>query len=219
MDKFFKYTGRNVKQAKDGFDRFVSKLKENNHTLLSDYTKSSDKILIDFQCGHEPHWISASKYVQGRGCPYCSKCGKSYGEESLKNAIKENGHELLSDYKSAREKVLIDFKCGHEPYLITPDSYKSCHGCPKCAGHCPEQAKEELFKMIEFNDHELLSDYKSTHKKVLIDFKCGHEPHWISPAHYKNGRSCPKCPDVSQINAKNRFIKKMDECGYTLLTE
>ena len=189
------------------------------HILLSEYVNNSTKVLVDFKCGHEPHWVRPDKYKKNGRCIKCLKKGKEYGEETLLELINKNNHELLSEYVNARTKVLIDFKCGHEPYWITPDSYKGGHGCVKCAGHCPEQAEEELKNLIKKNNHRLLSEYKSTHEKVLIDFNCGHEPHWITPSHYKNGRWCPKCPDVTQIGAKNRFLDKINTEGFELLTE
>lgn len=220
MEHLFKCTDkRNIKRAKKSFDEFIKLLKQNNHKLLTEYTNSKTKVLIDFKCGHKPHSITPNSYKGGRRCPMCSKRGKEYGELSLLQLIESNGHELLTSYVDAKTEVLIDFKCGHEPYSITPDSYKGGHGCIKCANTCPEQAKDKLIKLVKENGHELLSEYKSTHEKVLIDFKCGHKPHWISPSKYKTGRWCPKCPDVTQIGAKNRFIKKMDEMGYTALTE
>ena len=32
---------------------------------------------------------------------------------------------------------------------------------------------------------------KNATEKVLIDFKCGHEAHWIAPNNYKSGQGCP----------------------------
>lgn len=52
------------------------------YKILSEYTGSKDKILIDFNCGHEPHWIIPNSLQKGHGCPFC----KSY------NNSKENHH-------------------------------------------------------------------------------------------------------------------------------
>lgn len=210
---------RNLKQSLKGFNGFIDLLEQNNHILLTEYINSSTKVLVNFNCGHEPHWITPAKYKTGRGCPRCSKVGSSYGKESMIELIRINGHKMLTEYKDAKTKVLVDFGCGHEPHWIAPTQYKGNHGCPKCNSKSPEEAKIELIQLIEDNGHELLSEYVNTHTKVLIDFNCGHEPHWIAPIKYKSGRKCPKCPDVTQVNAKNRFLKKMDEMGFKALTE
>ena len=47
--------------------------------------------------------------------------------------------------------------------------------------------------MLNNNGHKLLSNYANALTKVLIDFNCGHEPHWIRPSSYKKSIRCPKC--------------------------
>lgn len=221
MEKLFKGVGskNNLAAAKKAFDKLINVLQENGHILKSEYVNSNTKVLVDFQCGHEPHWITPSHYNGGRRCPKCSKSGKSYGKEAMIKLVQDNGHEMLTEYINAHTKVLIDFKCGHESHWTTPTQYKGGHGCPKCTTKSPEEAKAELIQMIEDNGHALLSEYINTNTKVLVDFKCGHEPNWIKPVKYKSGRRCPKCPDITQINAKNRFINKMKEMGFVALTE
>lgn len=120
------------------------------------------------------------------------------GYISFCELLYKNNHELLSDYMCAMPKVLIDFNCGHESHWISPNSYKHGRGCPKCAGKCPEQAKEDFVNMLSDNNHKLLSEYINVSTKVLIDFNCGHEPHWIKPNSYKNGVGCPKCKNKGE---------------------
>ena len=107
--------------------------------------------------------------------------------------MKANNHKLLSEYINKSTKVLINFNCGHEPHWTTPDNYKKGKRCPKCAGKCPEQAKKELIDLLKANNHILKSEYINNKTKVLIDFNCEHEPHWIRPNNYKNGNRCPLC--------------------------
>ena len=107
--------------------------------------------------------------------------------------LHENGHELLSEYVNNRTKVLINFNCGHEPHWVRPDSYKKGVRCPKCYGRCPKQAEEEFLNLLRRNNHESLTEYINDKTKVLINFGCEHEPHWMKPNHYKSGNRCPKC--------------------------
>ena len=46
--------------------------------------------------------------------------------------------------------------------------------------------EEDFFDKLHVNGHILKSEYKGNFVKVLIDFGCGHEHHWITPAHYKS---------------------------------
>ena len=116
---------------------------------------------------------------------YLLKAQKSYIR--LCELLNNNNHKLLNEYVSDKIKVLIDFNCGHKPHWIMPGSYKRGAGCPKCKNNCPEQAKEDLLKLVKKNNHKLLSEYITSSTKVLIDFNCGHEPNWIRPSCYKTG--------------------------------
>lgn len=57
--------------------------------------------------------------------------------EDFKHTIFEltgNDFELLSEYKTAKTKVLMKHnKCGNK-FEITPDNFKSGNRCPFCAG-------------------------------------------------------------------------------------
>ncbi len=135
--------------------------------------------------------------------------------------INNNNHQLLSEYISNKDKVLINFKCGHDPFLITPGSYKSGHGCPKCAGNCKEQAENELINVVISNGHELLSEYKNASETILIDFKCKHKPSWVYPNEYKNNNGlCPMCYSLtSNARSKYDFYKLIEANGHELLSE
>ncbi len=201
----------NLLQAKKSYIGLCELLHNNNHKLLSEYIGNSEKVLIDFNCGHEPHWISPSKYKDGRRCP---KCCKNYSKQNkwkldkekfLKLILKSN-HKLLSEYINISTKILIDFNCGHEPHWIRPIDYKNGNRCPKCRGVCREQAKEDLINLIKKNNHSLLSEYVNKKTKVLIDFNCGHESHWISPDNYKTGSRCPKCKNKGEAELHKLLI-------------
>ena len=134
---------------------------------------------------------------------------KAYIE--LIDLLKANDHKLLSEYINNKTKVLIDFNCEHEPHWITPDNYKNGKRCPKCAGKCPEQAKEELIELLKANNHKLLSEYINNKTKVLINFNCGHKPNWIRPNNYKNGNRCPLCKNKGEATMRKLIKDKANE--------
>ncbi len=179
-------------------DKFKNLVVSKNHKLLTEYTNCTTKVLIDFNCGHEPHWINPYHYKQGKGCPKCSGQCQVENRNKIMALINKNNHKLLSEFINKRTKVLIDFNCGHEPHWITPQNYKQGKVCPKCSGKCSDQAKENFIDSINSNNYKLLSDYVNSATKVLIDFNCGHEPHWINPYHYKNGHRCPLCKNKGE---------------------
>ena len=201
--------GSNLERAKKAYVELINLLKSNNHKLLSEYINNKTKVLIDFNCGHKPRWISPSDYKNGRGCPKCSNNCPETAKQNLIELLEENNHLLLSKYINNSTKVLIDFNCGHDPHWITPNNYKNGKRCPRCAGKCPEQAKKELIDLLKENNHKLLSEYINTDTKILIDFNCGHEPHWIRPDSYNNGHGCPLCKNKGE-SALCKLIKDMN---------
>jgi Zn finger protein HypA/HybF involved in hydrogenase expression/very-short-patch-repair endonuclease len=234
--KLYRKNGEFDKQIKKALDIFINKLEDNNHVLMSEYVKNREKVLIDFKCNHKPHLLSPNDYKYGYGCPECGK--KRTAEKKKERAkldflkmLKENNHTLLSEYQDNHKKVLIDFKCDHEPHFIKPAKYKSGQGCPKCgyltvAEKRSKETRNEFPSLVEANGHTLLSPYgKNNIEKVLIDFKCNHEPHWISPSMYKNqNRGCPKCGYIIGgkklwEEGKRTFLIELEMNGHTLESE
>ena len=64
-------SGRNYTRAKNGYVVFINELSENKHTLLSNYVTGKTKVLIDYNCGHEPSWITPNNYKKGARCQKC----------------------------------------------------------------------------------------------------------------------------------------------------
>jgi ferredoxin len=218
--KLYKKDGCYNKTVKNGLDALVDRLIENCHEVVSEYIGDKTKILVNFNCGHPPHNIIPTNYKKGSGCPKCSGLCPEQAKEDFISLLELNEHQLLSEYINSYTKVLIDFKCGHDPYEIDPSSYKYGSGCHKCSGNCQEKAKENLISLVKFNGHEWVDgEYVNAHVKVLIDFKCNHRPHWIAPHDYKKGNRCPKCSKRCPEQAKEEFFKFVEVNNHTLLSE
>lgn len=195
-------------------NEFMELVNNNGHKLLSEYINSNTKVLIDFNCGHEPHWITPRNYKQGKGCPICVGQSPEQNKKGLIELINKNGHKLLSEYINNSTKVLIDFNCGHEPHWITPVHYRNGYGCPLCYGKSG-QARIDFVNTLKENGHKLLSEYINTQSKALIDFNCGHEPHWIRVSDYKSGKGCPLCKNKGE----GALHKLLVDMGYEVHTQ
>ncbi len=73
--------------------------KEKGYKILSPYLNNTDKILIDFNCGHKPNWINPSTLKYGVGCPICA-----IRNNSGKNSFKWKGNAALSKHLRAKIK-------------------------------------------------------------------------------------------------------------------
>jgi hypothetical protein len=198
--KLYRQNGEYNTQIKNGLDEFINALEKNGHCLLGKFNRMNEKVLIDFKCGHEPELKFPTNYKRQKNS--CLKC--TYKAKEKKNEfvllVKSNGHELLSEYTGIHERVLIDFKCGHEPQERVANSYKWASYCGKCAYEKQiqdvfEEGKQDFLLAVKTNGHKALKEYQGIFTKVLIDYKCGHKPHLITPHDYKKGVGCPKCTE------------------------
>lgn len=78
------------RKAPDEIKQKVSDITNGEYTLLSEYTRSIDEVLVlHNKCGHT-FKTSENRFINnGNRCPYCSpiKCGKSYKEKDFSNFI------------------------------------------------------------------------------------------------------------------------------------
>lgn len=70
--------------------------KEKGCKILSPYINSQEKILIDFNCGHDPSWVIPSNLKQGIGCPICSE---SKGERVIRSYLEKNNIEFSQEHR------------------------------------------------------------------------------------------------------------------------
>lgn len=82
--------------------------KEKGYKILSPYISNKNKILVDFKCKHNPHWIIPHTLKQNQGCPMCDE---SKGEKYIRLYLKENNIEFKQEYKfnDCRYKLPLPF--------------------------------------------------------------------------------------------------------------
>lgn len=192
-------------------EHLIELLKENDHNWIDgEYINAHGNILVDFKCIHDPQWVRINDYKNGHWCKECGKKKrpvnrKNKSKEELVKLIEKNDHEWFEgEYLDSNTKIRINYKCGHEPHWVTPNHYKTSGvGCPDCyelymrgQNIAKERGKENFILAVKKNKHEWVEgEYKSSKDKVRIDYKCGHEPHWITPGNYINDIDCPHCSE------------------------
>ena len=125
--------------------------------------------------------------------------------------VENNGHELLTTYIDAKEKVLIDFKCGHNPHCITPNTYLGGTRCPVCSNKkiipyvndCYTLRPDLLKYFINENDAIGIG----ISDKTIRNFQCPNCG-YIRENYIANiacfGFSCPVCSDG--LSYPNKFM-------------
>jgi len=156
-------------------------------------------VLVD---GDDDEWVGGPSSLVA-----LNPADRFYGE------VLSKGETAIGVYVSAHTKVEIECKNGHL-FMMTPSNYKSGSGCRKCAGKCPEQAKEKFLELLKANGKTLHSPYVGVMKKVEIKCKNGHL-FMMTPQDYKRWQSCPKCSGMCPEQAKEKFLEVLKANGET----
>ncbi|KFZ25668.1 MAG: hypothetical protein KQ78_02141 [Candidatus Izimaplasma bacterium HR2] len=201
-------------QAKE---QFLELLSEEGYELLSEYKGSLIKVKIKCPEGHE-YMAVPSKFKIGDRCPKCSNKCPEQAKEQFLQLICSIEYKLISEYINNRTKVLLKCDKGHE-YYVRPYSFKNGARCPKCAGKCPIQVKEQFIKLLESEGYELLSEYKNTSTKVKLKCLKGHIWETIPSNFTGHDNRCPKCSGQCPIQAKKDFLDLLNKERYELLSE
>ena len=108
------YKGKDSKRAENAFVDLIYKLNEKGYKILSEYVNATTKVLIDFNCGHEPHWIRPDSLKNEHSCPKCTIENRiNKAKDDFYKLCEEKNYRVLSEDVNATTKVLIDFNCGH----------------------------------------------------------------------------------------------------------
>lgn len=67
---------------------------ENGYELLSPYVGATEKVLIDFNCGHSPNWITPASLKENKGCPVCNE---SKGEKAIREYLENNNVNFIQE--------------------------------------------------------------------------------------------------------------------------
>ena len=57
------------------------------------------------------------------------------------------------------------------------------------------KSRKDTYDYCEKRGYKVLSSYIDNQNKILIDFDCSHEPHWVIPNTLKKGHECPICDE------------------------
>ena len=191
--KDFKYGA--TKRKHITYERIEPKILEFNDTINTSNIEIIDNVPIDW---NKFKGKDIKQVKQG----YIELCGVLY----------KNNHILESYYTNSRNKIRLSF--GKASYEVVPKDY-IYHNKNSINKISMLSVIANFKDLIETNGHILLSEYVKNSEKVLIDFNCGHEPHWITPNMYKQGHGCPLCKNKGE-GALHKLLLDM---GYKVETQ
>lgn len=193
--------GENALRGVKSFIKFINNVADSGHVLRSDYSNSTTKVLIDFNCGHRPYWVVPIKYYKDRKCLACIGQCSVQARKDFEEEIVTNGHIMLSEYIDAKSKILIDYNCGHPPTYIEANSYKQGHRCAKCYTD----------KNLGENNHRY--NHTLTEKDRELGRKYSEYYIWTKEVYERDNYTCKSCSkrgtrlNAHHLNGYNWFIE------------
>jgi len=166
--------GRNDKHK---MNEIIKQYDEHNKfTQLTDYERYHKKFKIQCNdCGYKfsNSLSNISKYKKIT-CPCCGYGSKIINTETIHYYLKyvlRDEYELLSEYRKAKERVLLKHKkCGNQ-WWVTLDSFKSGTRCPICN---ESKGESTIRHFLEDNDIVFKAQYYFNDcidkKKLPFDF-------------------------------------------------
>lgn len=114
----------------------LSILSQHDYTWLNQDDYANAASIIKFQCnkcGHIAH-TNISNILSGRACRGCSPYKKKTTLDFAQIAANtDDGYELLSEYKTCKDKVTLKHRLCGRIFEMTPDGFIGGSRCPHCA--------------------------------------------------------------------------------------
>ena len=182
-----KCSGNCPKQAEEDFYKEVER-RDYDHTGI--YGGSHVKTEITCDEGHS-FMMSPKDFKRGHGCPKCAGLCPIRGEENFHEDVKRRNYVHTGIYIDNKTKTELNCDKGH-PFMMTPNTFKNGHGCPKCYGNCPIQAEERFYKIAKERNYEHTGIYIDTKTKTELTCDKNHK-FMMTPSSFKQGKGCPIC--------------------------
>lgn len=191
------------RRTNEEYQKMIYEKYGDEYSLLSEYTKSNDKIHVRHNaCGTE--WYpNAGDLMKKNICPTCGHKQNSVNitktPEEFDKEFKElsNGeYKLLSKYNRSSEKVKIRHKtCGNE-FMMMPSKFTSGQRCPFCRPNRKKTQEEFENEVNDLYGDEFIvtGEFVNTYTKIdMIHTKCGNVIN-VKPSDFMMKKTyCPYC--------------------------
>ena len=137
-------------------------------------------------------------------------------QEEVYEYYKNEGYELLCEYKNNRTPLVVKCPKGHIFDTMTFWSFKKGNRCPICS-HKAKLTYEFVKNEFEKEGYSLISsEYKNANSKLITICPNGHE--WNTTyARFYSGKRCGRCANNQKLEFD--FIKsEFEKEGYKLLS-
>ncbi|MBU9707134.1 DUF2726 domain-containing protein [Paenibacillus sp. AK121] len=186
----------------------VAILGNGEYTVLGEYKKAKEKVLIKHNiCGHE-YLVEPDKFLAGRRCPVCADKNRHVRrrlplEEVKRRMFERAGDEfsIVGEYNGrAKHTTLKHNVCGHVWGARIDNFLELGRRCPKCGvkrrglkRRLTQEQFEEKFQSALGDEYEPLEPYVTDKRKIKVLHKgCG-TVFLAPPMTLWKGHGCPVC--------------------------
>ena len=198
-----------TEKAKNDFEQKVS---ESKYEFGNKYQYIHTKEKVQLICPeHGEFWIAPNHFKKGKGCIKCAGTCPKQAKIGFEKQVSVSKYEFGSEYKYIGAIEKVQLICSeHGEFWIKPSSFKSGHGCIKCAGNCPEQAQSGLEQKISESKYKFGNKYEYINDSTKVQLICPeHGEFWIKPNDLKNGHGCAGCAGSNNENSCRDIIQEL----------
>lgn len=204
-------------KSNDEFKKEIFDLVGYEYSLLSEYVKSNEKVLIRHNnCDYE-YKVRPANFLNGKRCPKCSGKMKKDTDIFKEDVFRlvENEYSVIGEYINNQIKVeMLHHKC-NKTVIITPAHFLSGRRCPYCAGKSWTNGDFKEFISKSTNDeYEILTPFIKFTEDVVFYHKVCKNKFTMKPSAFKHGTRCPICANNNLKTTELYKIEVENLVGY-----
>lgn len=219
------------KLSNEEIDKRMFELTSGEYIRIGEYKGSSSKMLIKHSVCENEYEVRWNAFKKGNRCPKCRFLNRFLDNDEVDKEIMEltdGEYVRLSEYKSAKEKILLLHTTCNNKYEVTWSKFKSGNRCSICV-------KKEVGKKRKLNNsiiddrilklvgskYTRLGKYIKSDAKILMKHNvCGNE-YEVTWNAFKKGNRCPFCSKRAVVDNKkiDKRIFKLVGDEYSRLSE
>lgn len=193
------------------------------YTVLGEYIKSCEKILIKHNSCNNEFLVTPNNFLRGKKCSKCYRSEKKT-TDIFKNELKVkygNEFELLSQYINNATKVTVKHnKCGNK-FDIKPTHLLEKSRCAYCSGNLKKNTECINNKLLKMNSNvTIIGEIIGMNRQVKCKCNLEHEFYSI-PSNLLKGHGCSICAGNSKDTKEtleNKLKLKLYDDSYKIIS-
>ncbi|MFB3167452.1 hypothetical protein P5G62_010060 [Neobacillus sp. 179-C4.2 HS] len=212
------------KKTHEEFLAEVFALVGNEYTIIGQYVNSGTELEIKHNICNKIYPVIPKRFLKGNH--RCLDCRDRIKHENFVAKVFDlvgEEYSVMSEFKGAREYVIMKHNKCNEEYPVTPDNFIRGKRCGYCSGNrkkTTEIFKKQVYELVG-NEYIVIGEYINADTPLtMLHTKCNRE-YPVIPDNFLSGKRCRLCSGnvkkTTQIFKKEVYELVEDE--YTVIGE